>query len=188
MKTATYSIKGMMPMMMHSDVTVNPFAPITKQLKQFTSKRKRTEDDLEEIARLEFLAGLYYNDEYGICVPGFNLFAAIMEGGKLFKLGTAIKRAVIVTDDYVSLQYEGPKKPDALFKDKQFVDIRSVVVNGKRINRCRPVFRDWSLKFNLAIDETAIEMEDVDKCLKTAGRLVGLGDYRPRFGRFEVLQ
>lgn len=32
-----------------------------------------------------------------------------------------------------------------------------------------------------------IEPAQSIKCLTSAGQMVGLGDYRPRFGRFEVL-
>jgi hypothetical protein len=187
MKTATYKIKGITPMMMHSERLANPFDSLTREIKAVTGKRKKTEDDLLEIARLEWLGGLYHDDEAGIHVPGYNILACVINGGKLHKLGTAVKRAAIVTDDKVGIQYDGPKDPAKLFADKRFVDIRSVKVGTSKVARCRPIFKTWALEFNVAYDESAIQKSELDMCVRSAGLMVGLGDYRPRFGRFEVL-
>lgn len=187
MKTANYKISGMTPMMMHSERLANPFDQLTREIKGVTGKRKKTEDDLLEIARLEWLGGLYYDEDAGIHVPGYNLLACIINGGKLHKLGTAVKRACIVNEDKITLQYDGPKTPAKLFEDKRFVDIRSVKVGTSKIARCRPIFKKWSLAFSVFFDENAIQKSEIDMCIKSAGSMVGLGDYRPRFGRFEVV-
>jgi hypothetical protein len=186
MKTATYTITGTTPMMMHSERLANPFDPLTREIKAVTGKRKKTEDDLLEIARLEWLGGLYHDEDSGIHMPGHNVLACIIGGGKLHKLGTAVKRACIVTEDKLPMQYEGPKDPNKLFANKKFVDIRSVKIGTSKVARCRPVFKDWALSFTVAFDESAIQQSEIDMCLQSAGAMVGLGDYRPRFGRFQV--
>jgi len=187
MKQATYTIRGNTPLLMHSERLANPFDPLTKQIKAVTGKRKKTEDDLLEIARLEWLGGLYYDDSAGIHVPGYNIFAALIGGGKIHKLGTAIKRSAIVQEDKIPLVYEGPKKPDSLFENKRFVDIRSVKVGTAKVARCRPIFHDWQLSFTVLFDEGGIQRAELDRVLKDTGTMVGFGDYRPRFGRFEVV-
>lgn len=186
MKTATYSITGLTPLMMHSERLVNPFDTLTREIKAITGKRKKTEDDLLEIARLEWLGGLYHDDDAGIHVPGYNVMAALIGGGKLHKLGTAIKRSAIINEDKVTLLHDGAPQPEALFKDTRFVDMRSVKVGTSKVMRCRPIFRKWALKFSVSYDESAIQRGDLDMCLRSAGQMVGLGDYRPRYGRFEV--
>ncbi len=186
MKTANYHITGLTPLMMHSERMVNPFDPLTREIKAITGKRKKTEDDLLEIARLEWLGGLYHDDDAGVHIPGYNIMAALIGGGKLHKLGTAIKRAAIINEDKVTLQYDGPATPDAIFKDPRFVDMRSVKVGTSKVMRCRPIFKKWSLKFSVSFDEAAIQRSDLDMCLRSAGQMVGLGDYRPRYGRFEL--
>lgn len=175
-------------MMMHSDRLANPFDPLTRQIKALTGKRKKTEDDLLEIARLEWLGGLYHDDAAGIHVPGYNIFAAVYAAGKLHKLGAAIKRSVLVQQDKVPVQYNGPKSPDKLFEDRRFVDIRNVKVGGSRVTRCRPIFTDWQCEFTLLYEEGAMQRGDLDRVMADAGSMVGLGDYRPRFGRFEVVK
>lgn len=187
MKNVTYTIRGTTPMLMHSERLANPFDPLTKAIKAISGKRKKTEDDLLEMARLEWLGGLYHDEDAGIHLPGYNLFAALIGGGKIHKLGTAIKRAALVVDDKVPVVFDGSKTPEKLFLDKSFVDMRSVKVGTAKITRCRPIFKKWECTFSLAYDENSIQRSELDQSLTSAGMMVGVGDYRPRFGRFEVV-
>ena len=67
------------------------------------------------------------------------------------------------------------------------VDIRTVVVQRIRVVRRRPCFNDWALDFNLLIkDPEAVPPETLHEILEYGGRYVGMGDYRPEFGLFEV--
>jgi hypothetical protein len=185
MKQIVFAIKGTTPLIMHNERLANPFDDLTKEIKAITGKRKKTEDDLHEMARLEWLGGLYHEDGK-IIVPGYNVLAAIRDGGKLHKLGTAVKRAVLVQEDRLELAYDGPTTPAELFKDKNFVDVRSVKVGAARIMRCRPIFKSWGLCFTLLFDESVIQLDSIKRIVADAGALCGLGDYRPRFGRFEI--
>lgn len=187
MKTATYSIKGTTAMLMHGERLANPFDPITKEIKAISGKRKKTEDDLREMARLEWLGGLYHDEDNGIHVPGYNVLACIVGGGKVHKLGTAIKRSALVVEDAIKVEFDGPKAPAKLFENPKFVDMRSVKIGTSKVMRCRPVFPQWALTFSVAYDENSIQRSELDRCVETAGQMVGLGDYRPRFGRFEVV-
>lgn len=187
MKQLTFTIKGIAPLLTHNERLANPFDDTTRAIKAISGKRKKTEDDLLEIAQLEWRGGLYYDEETGPYVPGYNMLAALISAGKVHKLGTAIKRAAVVLEDRLPIEYQGPRDPDALFADKRFVDIRNVKVSGSRIVRARPRFHDWKLRFTLAFDESTLQAADVAMVLQTCGSMIGLGDYRPRFGRFEVL-
>ena len=187
MKQVTYTIKGVTPLLMHSERLANPFDDLTKSIKAITSKRKKTEDDLLEISRLEWLGSLYFDDAVGVHVPGYNLFSALICGGKLQKLGSTIKRAALVQDDKVPLVYDGPADCDSLFADRAFVDIRSVKVGTAKVARCRPIFKAWQCTFTVLFEESALQRDDLDRALEDTGKMIGLGDYRPRFGRFEVL-
>lgn len=187
MKTITYKIRGMTPLMMHSERLANPFDDVTRAIKAISGKRKKTEDDLLEMARLEHQGGLYFTEDEGVHIPGYNVFAAIIGGGKLHKLGTAIKRAALVNEDHVPLEYDGPTTPDGLFADKRFVDMRGVKVGTAKIMRCRPIFKTWGAKFTVTFDESSLQRNEIDMCVRDAGAMVGLCEYRPRFGRFEVV-
>lgn len=188
MKTATYTIKGTTAMLMHSERLANPFDPLTKEIKALSGMRKKPEEVLRQMARLEWLGGLYHDDDNGIHVPGYNIFACIINGGKIHKLGTAIKRSALVLEDKVPVQYDGSKNPEKLFDDKRFVDMRSVKVGTSKVMRCRPIFQDWSCQFTVTYDESSLQRGDLDRCVQSAGEMVGLGDYRPRFGRFQIVK
>lgn len=190
MKKANYTIQGTQPLLMHSERLANPFDPLTREMKAIAGKRKKTEDDLSELARLEWEGGLYHDETIGIYVPAYNLLAAFVGGGKVQKLGSTVKRAALVLGDKIELQFDGPKEPKALFADehKRFVDMRSVKVGTSKVMRCRPIFRKWKLTFVVGFDESSLQRHDLDRVVRDTGEMVGLGDYRPRFGRFEIVE
>lgn len=187
MKQHKYTISGITPLLTHNERLANSFDEFTRAIKAIAGKRKKTEDDLMEMARLEWHGGLYYDADTGPYIPGYNMLAAIFTAGKVHKLGTAIKRAAVVLEDKLPIEYSGPRDADALFSDKRFVDMRSVKVGTSKVTRCRPRFSDWRLHFTVAYDESVLQPSDIDMVLRTCGTMTGLGDYRPRFGRFEVL-
>jgi len=55
-----------------------------------------------------------------------------------------------------------------------------------RIMRHRPMFPKWELSFEIVVRNTKIELSKLEDILRRAGEFNGLGDYRPKFGRFEV--
>jgi hypothetical protein len=75
--------------------------------------------------------------------------------------------------------------PDA---DKQlYLDIRPVVIQRSRIVRMRPTFKSgWKLEFNIEVIDDQVPSDIIQEVLTLAGQTVGIGDYRPRFGRFRV--
>lgn len=185
MHTLKVRLVGTRPLLMHSDIFSDPLNPLTKAHKALTGKRKKTDDDHEAIAKSEWRGGMYYDEELGPYVPGVNIEAAMVAGGKLSKLGTQLKRAVEVIDDRCPLLYSGPRTIEGLWEGG-FYDARSVKVQAARLMRYRPIFRDWSLECELAYDPEAIDREQVLESLRAAGAYCGLGDYRPKFGRFIV--
>ena len=49
--------------MMHNARLANPLDPLVQEIKKLTGKRKKTEDDLLQIARLEWEGGFYFNGQ-----------------------------------------------------------------------------------------------------------------------------
>ena len=64
--------------------------------------------------------------------------------------------------------------------------LRGVNVGGRKVMRARPLFLRWGCSFTLGYMEDLIDAQDVRRIVEHAGRVVGIGTYRPRFGRFEV--
>lgn len=186
MEILALRITGTSPLMMHSDKLANPLHPATKLHKELTSKRKKTDDDHLAIAQSEFLAGAYYDEKVGIFVPGANFDATFLAGAKLQKLGTHWKRGAVVMTDRSKLLYDGPAKPEGLWNDQRFVDCRGVKVGQAKIMRYRPIFLDWAAELEVAINSDVLDVEEAKKAITDAGKLIGVCEYRPRFGRFEV--
>ncbi|MRT30897.1 hypothetical protein [Herbaspirillum sp. CAH-3] len=186
MEILKLKISGMSPLMMHSDRLANPLAPETKAHKELTAKRKKTEDDHLAIARSEFMAGLYHSSRDGIFIPGQNFDATFLAGAKLQKLGTAWKRGAVVMTDRAKLIYDGPKDPAKLWEDTQFVDCRGVKVGTAKVMRYRPVFAEWATEVELSFNPDVLDEQEVKKAISDAGALIGVCEYRPRFGRFMV--
>ena len=183
----TIKIVGTTPLLMASERLANPIDPLSKQIKELTGKRKKTDDDLEQIARLEWEGHLYMNGE-GPVIPGENVEAMIRDGAKFVRMGRNIQRGLQILEQKVKLEYSGPRDIEGMWNQRdKFTDIRSVVLQKKRIMRCRPIFHEWSISFTVVASEELLNMNDILGYVKQAGDFVGLCDYRPRYGRFEIV-
>ena len=153
-------------------------------MKKISGKRSKTEADHEELARLEFQGSLYMGDD-GPVLPAHVLEAAIIAGAKKSKDGPRAKTGVFVSNN-ARLEYDGPRDREGLWADDDFRLVAPVVISRSRIMRTRPLFKDWSAKVEIIFQPDICDKQDVVKWCEAAGYLVGLCDWRPRYGRFEV--
>jgi hypothetical protein len=191
MKTFNVVLSGP-ALLMHNGQLANPRNIYAKALKEITAKKKKSDEDHEEVSRREFQGGLYHDDELGPYLPGEAIQAMLVEGSRKSKQGREFV-SVTVEEDRVPLEYKGPRDRDALWKDDKFVHSSPVKVGQARVMRTRPLFRNWKLRFSVSIeDDATVNPSDVERALTEAGRKVGLGDWRPgsprggRMGRFIV--
>lgn len=183
----TYRIVGDSPLLMHNGAMANPLNPLAKQMREITGLRKKTDEHHIELQRLEFRASLYLNPKGQVIIPSANIEGTIIGGAKKSKLGTSFKSAVMVLDDPV-LEYGEQLAVDELWeKHETYAFVTPVIVNNSRVMRTRPRFINWALEFSCAYDDEQINREQLTKALRDAGKLVGLCDYRPKFGRFSVV-
>lgn len=186
MERREFEIVGTSPLMVSCDRLANPLDPLKKELATYTSKRNKTDDDIEAIYKLEWEAGLYYNDGKPI-MPTNCIKAMIRSAAKLNKLGKNIQRGVVLIGEEVPILYPGPKDRESMWKSGNFSDIRSCKVKQSKVMRCRPIFNDWSLIFTLALNESIMDMKEIVDILILAGEIEGLCENRINgFGRFEV--
>lgn len=102
------------------------------------------------------------------------------EGKKTFR--DVIKAGIVVEPDAIPLlDNDGNIK-----KMWDEIDARPVVIGRARVICWRPKFNKWKLQFKIQIlNDDQLSPETLKEILDYAGR-VGIGDYRPRFGRFQV--
>ncbi len=77
----------------------------------------------------------------------------------------------------------------SLGKDRwDYEDRRRVVIQRSGVNRTRPAFRTgWEATFILLVNTPEhIRKDDLLGVITDAGKLVGIGDFRPTYGRFQV--
>lgn len=179
---------GVAPLLMHAPRTVNPLDEMTKEIKRYTGKRKKTDEDHLTIMRLEWEAGLYYDSSVGPYIPAENIGKCLRDAGALSKQGAAIVRAVVVQEQMVPIsgtRWSSTHSVQQLW-DANLKDYRRVGNQKNSVMRCRPLFPDWSVEVPLIVETSILDRADVIAIAERAGLMIGLGDYRPRFGRFEV--
>lgn len=188
MNTFKATLRGVAPMLMHNGRLADPTDPVTREMKRLTSNRKKTDEILLEIKRTEWLGGLYLDEKKRVAVPVDNVLAVAIAGARKSKLGKQAEAGVYPVGGaaWFTLVYDGPTNIEELYADGRFVDYRGVRNQQNRVMRARPIFRDWKLPIELEYEPDIIDERNLMAAFEQAGALVGLGDFRPRYGRFVV--
>ena len=183
-KTLNFKITGVAPLLMHNGQLANPLHDVAKQIKKITSKTNMTDADHEEKARLEWHGSLYLH-EGKPCLPGEVLEAAFVAAARRQKMGKQAQAGIFCPDNY-PLDYDGPQSLEKLWADPDHRLTVAARVKQNRPMRTRPIFRDWSCKIEVQFDDSLLNEEDVKRIVRVTGETVGIGDWRPKFGRFKV--
>lgn len=173
-------------LLMSNGRMADPLNPYAQRLKTATKGgfSNKTIEQQAEIGVLQWEGALYYDEEIGPYVPAENIEAVLRDGAKVKKLGKAMTQGTALLQEKVPLSHSGPDDYEAM---KKSCLLRATVKQGmNRIPRVRPAFSDWSLEFSLLVDEQKVEFDQVLAAFKEAGTYLGLGDWRPRYGRFDV--
>lgn len=127
-----------------------------------------------------------YSNGHGPFFPAENIRQAIIGASSRHKIGRRAATTDIAAAVYVS-PFELP------LEGEWHVDSRAIVIPATkgRILRHRPMFDEWALTFQLQIDNDLVGERLVQAILEDAGKLVGIGDFRPArkgpYGRFSVV-
>ncbi len=167
-------IQGVCPIMFHR---WNCESVASKSAAKKGSAEKKT-DDVESY--------VYRNDAGELCIPGEYLRGAIIHAAKFQQDPRSprksamdlFKASIVSLTDLATLGA----------KDWDYMDKRRVVIQRNGVTRCRPAMKEgWKATFILMvnlpeyIDETLL-----NSTIQAAGKLIGLADFRPSFGRFNV--
>jgi hypothetical protein len=169
-------------------VLADPLSPEARAVAELSGKRKKTERDMEELARREWMGGLYYDEKLGPVLPAWNVVRSIQEAARLSKLGKAIERGVFPEDELAKLEYEGPRDREEMWKSRQFAFRKGVKLSGRKIIRTRPIFHECAAEFVAVVDPTVMDFETFAVLASQAGRYIGVGDFRSgRYGRYAAV-
>lgn len=186
MKTTSFQIKGLTPLIMHSGRLADPIDPASIALAKLTSKRQKTIDDHKAIGKCEWYGSLYVDKDQKPCLPGEVIEACLADGAKRYKLGKVAKGGIIVAGDF-PLEFRGPKTIDELWEHGGYMKRAGVKVGQARVIRTRPIFPEWAVRFDVLWDPSLVKDADqLHEIVVSAGQS-GMCDWRPKFGRFEVV-
>ena len=153
---------------------------VAEKAKAAKGSRAKKEDNVESYV---------YRDERGhLCLPGEYFRQSVIHAARyvqdprsprksamdLFKAG------LLVLTDLASLG-----------KDTwDFIDQRRVTVQRNGLTRHRPAMhRGWKATFEMQVILPEYITRDIlGAAMLNAGRLVGIGDFRPTYGRFQVVE
>ena len=189
LKTIRFRITGIRPLLMHNGLLADPTNPTVIAMKRITAKKnKKTEADHEELARLEWIGGLYRGASGELVIPADNIERCIQDGAKKSRLGKDCQAAVFCVESEVPIEHADLKgEVESLYGKPAFTLRKGVKVTTSRVIRVRPMIpTGWTMTFNLEYDETIINRKSIEQAARDAGALIGLGDWRPKFGRFTV--
>jgi hypothetical protein len=172
----TVAIIGSAPLLLHA---WNVEAIDEKSKSAKGSKAKKT-DDIESYV---------YRDENGyLGVPGANFAATICQAGRFMQDPRSPRKSALdlCKAGIVPLTITAPFQP--LTQKWDYEDKRRVTIQRAGITRIRPAMKEgWRLTFDLLINTPEyLPPQTMMKLIGDAGRLVGLCDFRPTYGRFVV--
>ncbi|MBB2914886.1 hypothetical protein FHS43_006198 [Streptosporangium becharense] len=176
MITLRLVLHGTVPLLMNNGRQANPLDPATGALERARAA------GAEEVARTEHAAALYLDPAAGPYLPAVNLWAALRDGARRLGAEDALTGGLVITTEVNALVYDGPRDAAGLWADPAFR--LSVRVGPAGAHRCRPIFRAWHTEAAGFLDPAVLGLDELERIAQTAGALVGLGDWRPRYGRF----
>ncbi len=195
-KKVEFVVRGISPLLCHNPQMVDPEFELNRAIKKLTGKKKKTDEDLNEIGRLEWFGGLYTANIGGrgvVSQPTSKLRKCLINAARISKQGKQIERSIIMTGQDVPLIYDGSDKAvsvadeqERLFANKAFVSRLSVGVNGKRVMRVRPQFMPWAMIVTAVfITDAGLNFDDLVSVFNLAGQCEGIGDNRVNgYGKF----
>lgn len=180
-----FTIEGVVPILFHrwSNESVAEKAKAKKG-----SAAKKT-DDVQSY--------VYRNEDDEICLPGEYVYGAIVDrknGAAKYrqdprsprKSALDLYRAGIAPLTLLAPILDADAKPT---NEWDYLDARRVTVQQAGITRQRPAFNaGWRATFVFQINlPEYVDAHAFLDVLTLAGRAVGVGDYRPTYGRFQVV-
>jgi hypothetical protein len=185
---ARITLTGTAALLMNNARTANPLTKEAKALKELTGKRNKTDQDHAEIFRVGQAGSLYHDSVIGPYLPADNIWRSLHEGAKKHRLGKKVEEGVLILTDVNPLSYKGPREISGLWADEKFrfMAFRVTGTGSRRVRVpfCRPIFREWQADAQLMLDDSIIDLAEFRLIAETAGARIGLGDWRPRYGRY----
>lgn len=185
-------IRGVAPLLQHK------FGAATLETLMQGSNKKTASQDYS----LEWMTTMYASPQGYIYQPAAHIEGMLVKAGALFQIKgrkgktykDSMRAYVYVQPDEVPHLWNGEciPVPDASLitdpTDALQVSVMRVVVQRSAVARARlMVSTGWELAFTMEVHDEQLRHDVVQEILREGGRAIGIGDFRPRYGRFEVV-
>lgn len=189
--------------LLHNNRSVNPTDSFARYFKSHTPKSSDSDQKFIDHHIREWFAYIYTDKQIDcstngeisvsdekLIIPHYMIQACFRKGASALKsLGKKFSAGVMVSDNSFLMH---SKVTLSLEEQANVCRFQNVVVVNKTssIIRVRPYFTQWYTDIQLDCDTQIINKQQIIDSINIAGRLCGLGDWRPNrsgiYGRFEA--
>jgi len=169
---------------MHIKVTITGIAALLQhrfvvdEEDPIANKHSGFKDYSDEVKK-----SLYLTEDGKLCQLADHIIGSMIKAAVNFKIPGKGKKtykdisqaAIVITPEHIHHKIQTWR-----------VDRRMVRIGTARIIRERPRLDEWELDFTIEILDEQLPFAAVKDILDYAGKFRGIGDFRPRFGRFTV--
>lgn len=130
---------------------------------------------------------VYRDDDGLLALPGEYLRQSIIHSAKFRQDPRSPRKSAM--DLYKAGVVSLTQLASLGVKDWDYLDTRRVMIQRNGINRVRPAMKaGWRATFDLMINTPEyIDRNSLREVIEQAGRLIGVGDFRPTYGRFGIV-
>ena len=193
-------LEGTAGLLLSNNLCSDPLSDAAKIKKHFTGKRTKADADHQNLRVIDWAYSGYWSEPGEVIIndadntvsfegfadpylPSQNFQRCLRNGATAFKLGKEVERALIVENE-ARIEYDGPRTAAEMLRQPRFI-LTSPVVRQKVTNWVtRLVIPQWSVTYQLTVDDDRISVDALERIIGAAGRFEGLGTWRPRYGRF----
>lgn len=170
------TIEGVAPILFHA---WNVESVESKSRAKKGSAEKKS-DDVESY--------VYRNEKGNISIPGEYLKGAIVGAAKFRQDPRSPRKSA--ADLFKAAIISLTPLADLGARDWDYLDKRRVCIQRNAITRSRPAMREgWKATFILLVNlPEYVDAAMLNETIQQAGKLIGLADFRPSFGRFNVVE
>jgi len=175
------------------NVTIRGVSPLL--MNQDTGERPKIKDHSSpENKEREFQVAQYRDSKGVLMQPAEMLEKALEVAGGSFQFKGAKKYGKVLCGGVFIEPQEIPHKVITVKKVKfgevePFAKmVRIPPRTGARVMKTRAIIRDWELDFVINVVNDSINFDTLQDIVTAAGAFNGIGDWRPKYGRFEVIK
>lgn len=178
MKVYAFRVTGISPLLMNNPASMRG-GPDTVQLKKIPTPEE------------ESAAKVYRTEEGQLYIPAFAFRSSLLGSCAKRKIGKltanqAVSAGVFCAETQCLLIHPKNSKPVTDYK----INVMRAVVQRQGVRRARPEIPEWATLVAFEVDDSFIAPEHILELMTIAGRMQGVGDYRPAkrgpFGRYTV--